>query len=269
MRDIVYKFQDMTDLEWKERVSSSGTAGTYLKARSGTGAHMRYYKLPRFNGIELDGHECVNELIASRLMRILGIEHAEYRLLHASVLIDGVVHETWLNSSRNFRKPGERKIALGTFYELFANEGESPYDLCLRFGWGNELAKMVLVDYLMANRDRHSSNIEVLTRDNTNFRLAPIFDTGFSLLAPMAGDLDWMLRFDPLKSVATTNFVGSRDLEANLRLVAPVEGIGELDYESRAELLSGLDAVLSDVVLDKIWEIIWRRWQRYEEIRAD
>ena len=31
-RDIVRVLQDLTNLDWNERASSSGTAGTYLKA---------------------------------------------------------------------------------------------------------------------------------------------------------------------------------------------------------------------------------------------
>ena len=77
--DIVQKEQDLTMLEWGERVNSSGTAGTYLKARTGQGARAIYYKLPRYNGIEFDGHECINELVAARLMRLLEIDHLEYR----------------------------------------------------------------------------------------------------------------------------------------------------------------------------------------------
>ena len=82
-RDIVRAIQDLTGLDWNERASSSGTAGTYLKARTGSGSRLIYYKLPRYNGVVIDGYECVNELLASRLMDALGIEHLAYRLIHA------------------------------------------------------------------------------------------------------------------------------------------------------------------------------------------
>ena len=134
-RDIVRSLQDLTNLDWNERASSSGTAGTYLKARTGSGSRLIYYKLPRYNGVVIDGYECVNELLASRLMDALGVNHLAYRLIHAKVLIDGVGYETWLNSSRNFRKVGERKLSLGAFFDLYKNPGESPIELCRRFGW--------------------------------------------------------------------------------------------------------------------------------------
>lgn len=266
-RDIVKKLQDMTSIEWSERATSSGTAGTYLKARTGAGARSTYYKLARFNGIEIDGFECVNELVASRLMEILGVEHLPYRLIHARVSIDDNSYETWLNSSQSFRKAGERKLALGSFFEMYRKNDETPWEFCKRFGWDEQVRQMMLVDYLIINRDRHSSNTEVLIDRDGTPRLAPIFDSGLSLLAPFAGDEERIASFNPLKPVATTNFIGSRSLEENLERAVPVPNINPLREGHRTQLLEGLDDILSRGHLDKIWGIIWTRWKRYEDIR--
>lgn len=266
-KDIVEKLQDYTDLVWTERANSSGTGGTYLKARTGSGTRMTYYKLSRFNGVEIDGHECANEIIASRLMRILGIEHLEYRLVHANVRIGDAVYETWVNASINFRRPRERKQALGLFYELNRQPEESPYDFCVRMGWEENIKQMMLVDYLIMNRDRHESNIEVLVAPDGSCRLAPIFDNGLSLLAPLAGMDDTISSFDPLKRVATMNFIGSRDLEENLVSAMPIAVAGSLGESDRNLLLDGLDAVLPQLYRDKIWDIVWQRWCRYAQLR--
>ena len=164
---------------------------------------------------------------------------------------------------------GERKLSLGAFFDLYKNPGESPMELCRRFGWQEDIARMMLVDYLMANRDRHASNIEVLAAPDGSFRIAPIFDTGFSLLAPLAGDLERIAAFDPLADVATTNFLGSHSLEENLKAVVLVEGVEDLDEARIAELFDGLEGILPSAALLKMREIIQRRWARYEEIRAD
>ena len=267
-RDLVTKVQDLTALSWNERASSSGTAGTYLKARTGTGSRALYYKLSRFNRQEIDGFECVYELVASRLMEILGVEHAVYRLVHARVTIDGVEHLTWVNTSRSFRRPGERKLAFGAFFELYRNEGESPYQLCQRLGWEEDVRRMMLVDYLVANRDRHSSNVEVLVARDGSRRLSPVFDTGFSLLAPLAGDEERIRPFDSLADVATTNFIGSRSLEKNLSLVGHVPLERDLESTDRESVLSGLGRVLPPYHLEKVWDIVWGRWSHYEEIRG-
>lgn len=261
--DIVRTEQDLTNLTWSERANSSGTAGTYLKARTGDGTRALFYKLPRFNGVEFDGHECINELIASRLMTLLDIEHLNYRLIHARITLDGNGYSVWLNSSKNFRRKRERKLGLGTFVDLYGKQGESSYELCRRFGWEAQIKRMQLVDYLIANRDRHASNVEVVIGADGHPRLAPIFDNGLSFVAPLAGDDEAIAAFDPLKRVATMNYIGSRSLEENIQSAAPVEGIIPLSADAREHLLAGLQDVASPVLLDKIWEIIWARWNWY------
>ncbi len=41
---------------------------------------------------------------------------------------------------------------------------------------------------------------------------------------------------------------------------------GELKAEHEAMILGGLDQILSEVHLKKIWEMLWKRWNRYAEI---
>lgn len=264
--DVVCKEQDLTHLTWNERANSSGTAGTYLKARTGEGTRALYYKLPRYNGIEFDGHECVNELVAARLMTRLGIAHLDYRLIHARIKLEGAEHVVWLNSSKNFRRKRERKMGLGAFVGLYGFAGETPYDVCCRYGWQREIHQMQLVDYLIANRDRHASNIEVIVGADGNPRLAPIFDNGLSFVVPLAGDEDAIASFDPLKRVATMNYVGSRFLETNLEAIAPVEGIQALTSCDRDFLFAGLEDAAGSKMLDKMWDIVWTRWNRYASL---
>lgn len=264
--DVVSRLQDYRGIRWNERVNSSGTAGTYLKARVGSGTRARYLKLSRYNGVRIDGTECINELVASRLMELLGIDHVPYRLVHARVTVDGAEHETWLNSSRNFRLPGEQKMGLGNYYELYREKDENPLSFCERMGWAAGVAQMMLVDYLIANRDRHGSNIEVLVDRAGRPRFAPIFDNGLSLVAPYGDDEERIAAFDPLTHVMTTNFLGSRSLEENVRSVAPVEVARPLAEQDREVLLAGLESAASPVLLGKIWQIIWERWCWYASL---
>ena len=47
-----------------------------------------YCKLSDYDEIKgVVGHECVNEIIVDRLLEILGVEHLNYRLIHADVYI--------------------------------------------------------------------------------------------------------------------------------------------------------------------------------------
>ena len=47
--------------------------------------------------------------------------------------------------------------------------------------FGIYMSKMLTIDALFLNEDRHTHNIAVLTNDKNEFRLAPIFDNGLSL----------------------------------------------------------------------------------------
>ena len=51
-------------------------------------------------------HESVNELIADRLLTQLGIEHLHYQLIHADIIVDGKVLETYVCASEIFRARG-------------------------------------------------------------------------------------------------------------------------------------------------------------------
>ena len=229
MNYITYKLQDLRELDWVESVNTSGTGGTFLKARKGTGNSAVYNKLScsdEYRGIY--GHECVNEIIACRLMDVLGIEHLAYRLVHALVSIEGVEHETWLAKSVSF---------------------------------------MMLVDYLIANRDRHGANIEVLRAQDGSVRLAPLFDNGLSLIFSCYGDEERAARFDPLTDVNANNFIGSRSLEANLGLFNVRPAVRPLMERDRTKILRGLDGVLPPTHLNKIWQMIWERWLHYESLR--
>lgn len=269
MKDVITELQDLRYLEWSERANTSGTAGCFLKSREKTGAGVWYYKLSCYDSYRgIYGHECANEMVASRLMSILGVDHLEYRLVHALVSIDGVEHETWLNRSRSFRAPGERKQALDTFYDLNKIPGESPLKLCERFGWQEQIQKMMLIDYLIANRDRHGANIEVLLDAKGNLRLAPVFDSGLSLVFSCYGDRERAASFDALADVNANNYLGTRSLEENLvRFVSGDIPVGRLLPSHREQLFHGLGNVLSPAHIDKIWEILQKRWERYEKLR--
>ena len=155
-KDVILEKQDLSYLSWTRIRNSSGTAGSFLKSYSDLGETKTYYKLSHYDAYKgILGHECVNELIADRLLTILGVEHLHYQLIHADVLIDEQRYETYLCASTDFKKRGEGKIALDAFYQLERNEGERPLDFCICNGWSEYIWKMLVVDFLILNRDRH------------------------------------------------------------------------------------------------------------------
>lgn len=267
---LILEKQDLTYLSWSKVRNSSGTAGSFLKAYSELGGNKTYYKLSDFDAVNgVVGHECVNELIVDRLLDILGIEHLSYDLICADILLNGDIKEIYLCASADFKKNGETKIPLDVFYDLEHFEGETPLDFCIRQGWEDTVYKMLVVDFLILNRDRHGANIEVLRNKGTKtLRLAPLFDHGLSLLCRCRSDKDFE-SYDVMEDKPVQSYVGSHSTKDNLMLIPADEMpvLGPLKESHRDALLNGLKDVLPAIALDKIWELIWERWCYYENLR--
>lgn len=266
---VIVEKQDLTYLKWAHARNSSGTAGTFLKSQSELSGQKIYYKLSNFDSEKgIVGHECVNEIIVDRLLTILGVEHLEYQLIHADIDVDGKVYDTWLCASKDFKKRGETKSALDNFYQMNRQENESRYDFCVNQGWKNYIDTMLMVDYLILNRDRHGANIEVLRngREHT-MRIAPLFDHGLSFFCSCSGDEE-VGRFDILADNPCQNFIGTRSTLENLALVTNKKDVFRraLRAEDKEGLFDGLSGVLSEMHLNRIWDMLWARWCEYEKL---
>ena len=137
-RDFVSEIQDLRRLNGSDTKLSPGTPGCFQKAYEEQGGRRFYYKPSNYDSYRgVFGHECINELIVSRLMEILQIEHLSY--------------------------------------DLHRREKESPLEFFVRIGWEKYVYQMLLVDYLICNRDRHGANIEILIDSKGNVRPSPFF----------------------------------------------------------------------------------------------
>ena len=265
---LVKEKQDLTYLSWSVYRNSLGTAGSFLKSYSELGGKKVYYKLSNFDKVQgVIGHECVNELIVDRLLTILGIPHLPYQLIHADIVLEGEIHEVYLCASEDFKEKGESKIALDAYKEREAENKESALDFCVRMGWETYIYQMIVVDYLILNRDRHGANIEVLRNSRKKtLHLAPLFDHGLSLLCRCMNDSQ-VETFDVMEDKLCNNFIGSRSTWENLKLI-PAEKMPELNplrESDREIIMEGLDGIISGGLQDKIWEMIWKRWCAYED----
>lgn len=269
MEDLILKLQDLRYLDWSDTKQSPGTPGCFLKAYEEHDGQRIYYKLSNYDSYRgIFGHECVNELIVSRLLETLGIEHLRYQLIHAKVRIGNREMETYITRTENFRKRNERKMPFDVFYELHKQEQESPLELFVRMGWETYVYQMLTVDYLICNRDRHGANIEILVDEKGKARPAPLFDQGLSLLFSSYGDLEHIRTYDVMEDKAVNNFLGARSAEYNLCFIPKEKRWfeGTLRVCDREKLLGGLDSVLHPEHLDKIWEMIWKRWEKYAKV---
>jgi len=128
--------------------------------------------------------EPLNEALASTLMRRLNIPHVDYTLttlnnLPMSLCEDFVTTDTELVSAWHILLAGEKRLNHISIYEHFLNTCEMLGILNMR----ESIEKMLVLDFLIVNVDRHFNNFGAIRNANTLEWLgsAPIFDCGTSL----------------------------------------------------------------------------------------
>ncbi|MBR0173862.1 MAG: hypothetical protein IJQ21_13850 [Lachnospiraceae bacterium] len=267
---IIHELQDMRHLAWTKIRHSSGTAGSFLKAYDDLRGKRVYYKLSDFDPVHgLTGHECVNEIIADRLLTLLRIEHVHYRLIHARIRIQDTEYTTWLCASDNFRAPDERKISLEDYYLSERKAKEQPMAFCKRMGWQRYIYEMLIVDYLILNRDRHGANMEVLVnRRDGSVRPAPLFDHGLSLVCRCQTEAS-LRGFDVMEDKKVQSFVGGNSASENLSLVpkSAMRRIPALQGADFHGLFEGLTDALGEAHRKVIQNMLEKRWEYFEMLR--
>ena len=134
-------------------------------------------------GSNLERQQPFNEVIASKIMDRLGIDHAPYSILWEddepySVCEDFVTRDTELISAWRIMQT-QKKDNSTSVYQHFVN-------CCKSLGAPNvvpALDRMLVLDYIIANEDRHLNNFGLLRNAETLEWLgfAPIYDSGSSL----------------------------------------------------------------------------------------
>lgn len=266
---------DLTHLSWTLSRKTSGTAGSFLKSYEESEGIKYYYKMSNFDTVKgVYGHESINEIVAGNIADALNISHLHYDLLHANVRINDKIYETWLTRSSDFKKRGEHKLTFETYYEVKRNSGEDVWPFIVRNGLQEYFYRIFLLDYLICNRDRHGANIEVLEKKG-EYRLAPVFDNGLSLLFSCYNDGEAMEKFDFLKDGPVNNYVGSISLGENLRKIpkSMIEQIKTVNLDETV-LFRGMEQLRSPenitAVPTQYWSCIKKmaeeRWNHIEKI---
>lgn len=163
------------------------------------------------------GYEGLAEFIVSQLLKKSSLGDEEYityeleNIQYKRSVYNGV-------RSENFIKDGEQLITLERLYKL--KKGTSFLQAVWHFpevedrldffvnevvkltgleDFGIYLSKMLTIDAFFLNEDRHMHNIAVLMKDDSSYRLCPVFDNGASLLSdtkmdyPLVGDIFEMM----------------------------------------------------------------------------
>jgi hypothetical protein len=247
---------DLRHLSWSVNPhGTKGTAGTFLKAEHG----RNYYKLSQYNKVsKVYGHESVLEAITCRFITALGIDCVKYDLIHGLVKVDDEEFETFVCVSEEYKKQGESKLNLDIYYEKHRESGESTIEFCHRLGFECVINELLLVDFIIASRDRHGANIELLKDTQGTLRIAPIFDNGVSLTSPYYTESD-LERFDWKGDIVGNNFLGTQSLRENLKYITNPVTVNAVDESTINAILNDFEGVLSAKHLQTIKEmLLWR-----------
>ena len=175
--DIMVGTKKGGDVDYR---SPDSTLGGNLKKRwKGVGGKTYLLKA----GSKPYQYEIFNEVIASRVMTILGIEHVDYEFVTDNGQIycscpnfvsynEDLVTAYQLRNSKKQRNDASLYQHLLSVYESL---GVPDYKI--------KLDQMLFIDYLLGNVDRHLNNFGVIRDAKTLefLRMAPVFDTGSCL----------------------------------------------------------------------------------------
>ena len=131
--------------------------------------------------------------------------------------------------------------------------------------FGKYMSKVLTIDALFLNEDRHTHNIAVLTRDLKEFKLAPIFDNGAGLLSDTTMDFpmskDHFLLIDKVRSKTfSDSFTEQIDISEEL--------YGEnihfiIDYNDVKSVVEKADNYPPEI-LQRVIEVIMEMRRRYK-----
>ena len=125
---------------------------------------------------------------------------------------------------------------------------------------------MLIVDFLILNRDRHGANIEALRDSETKtIRLAPLFDHGISLLFSYKDNYTDIDETDVLQDKPVQCFVGSKSAYANLSLIPPnkLPAINPLSQSDIDYIFADINRILPQKMVDKLIEFLTKRVECY------
>lgn len=187
------------------------------------------------SGAVPNNQEPINEVIASAIMKRVGIEHVEYRFTEEDNRLLSVC-EDFVNENTEF-VPATHVINLNRRqknHSLYQHYVETCADLGVDVV--PSLDRMLTIDYIMLNEDRHFGNFGLIRNADTLEWIgpAPIFDTGTSLQCGM-DDFEMSVYHIPECKPFKKNF------EEQLKLVSSFEW---LDFDALRDAMSDVKEVI-------------------------
>lgn len=174
--------------------------------RSSKGNQLKWYSGAFWYKADYTGYEGLSEYVCSALLKYTNIPPDEYAVYDTVEI--GYKGNIFLGcKSRNFLSDGWSLITLERLFKNAFSESlyESIYKISgirerAKFlteqverltglqGFGSYMSRLLTLDALFLNEDRHTHNIAILRDDAGSYHYCPIFDNGGALLSDIKMD---------------------------------------------------------------------------------
>lgn len=125
--------------------------------------------------------EPVSEVIASEIIRKFNIECAISTL--SKMKLPSYNEEVIVNISEDFLKDNESLMSIRSILGNDSRENLYKQVIVIIPNFKVDIDKMIVMDFLINNIDRHLRNFSVINKDGDIIKFAPLYDHGLSLYA--------------------------------------------------------------------------------------
>lgn len=268
----------MIELQEKDIMTNSN--------RSSKGNQLKWLSDNYWYKADYTGYEGLSEIIVSKMLEYSNLNSDEY------VKYDPVIIKYKKNifcgcMSKNFLREGQQLITLERLYKNFY--GDSFYGKIFRISDINKrceflcaqvarmtgitdfykyFQKVMTIDALSLNEDRHLHNIAVILNADGSYELCPLFDHGAALLAditldyPLNGDIYELIESVHAKTIAS-------DFDEQLDAAERMTGLNIKFTFTKKDVHNWLNdenlvQMYTGEILDRVEKIIFERMRKYK-----
>lgn len=132
--------------------------------------------------------------------------------------------------------------------------------------FGNYMRKVLTVDALFLNEDRHFHNLAVIRKKDGTYRECPVFDQGAALFSDTTGDYPLNLELERCyEKIQAKPFSTSfdRQLDACESLYRDFRMRASFTVKDAVQILSGFHGVYEEAVLERVQEVMRIQMRKY------
>lgn len=262
---------DLTDIK-KEKIENHTSKGNQPKWH----INNKWYKADHM------GYEALAEYVVSELLKKSNIHNfVVYDLVE--IKYDNKISNGCV--SDNFREDYEMLVPIEKLHRQYFGKGladvlsdkesiEDKIKYTVNFiekitgleNVGEYFATVLAVDAFFLNEDRHTNNIAVIRNEKTkNYRFAPIFDNGLSLLSDTN---DYILDCDVYENIKKVNAKPfDRSFDEQLNAVEEFYG-SQLKFKfTRTDIYNIIDAlknVYDEKIVERVEQVLFQQMRKYQ-----